>query len=151
MPPDLAVVADVTDSLARLVRSATLPRFMERVAGRAGVQLDRSATVLLARLAERPRRVGELAELLCLDVSTVSRQVHSLEEGGLARREPHPTDRRGSVVVIDDQGRAALERHRRARREIFAELLADTSPTELEAVARLLDRLAGRIDELAGS
>ena len=40
MPPDLAVVADVTDSLARLVRSATLPRFMERVAGRAGVQLD---------------------------------------------------------------------------------------------------------------
>lgn len=151
MPPDAAVVADVTDSLARLVRAATLPRFMERLAERAGVQLDRSATVLLAQLAERPRRVGELAELLSLDVSTVSRQVHSLEETGLARRQPHPTDRRGSVVVIDDQGRAALERHRRARREIFAELLADVPPTELETVARLLDRLAERIDHLAGS
>lgn len=151
MSPDKAVVADVTDSLGHLVRSATLPRFMERVAQRAGIQLDRSAVVLLARLAERPRRVGELAELVSLDVSTVSRQVQSLEEAGFARRQPHPTDRRGSVVVTDDQGLAALERHRRARREIFAELLTDVSSTELRTVARLLDRLAERIDQLTGS
>lgn len=150
MEPDAAVVTDVTDSLARLVRSATLPRVTDRIAERAGIGLDRSAAGLLARLAERPCRVGELAEMLCLDVSTVSRQVHSLEESGFARREPHPTDRRGSMVVIDDQGRAALEHHRRARREIFAELLADVSQTELHTVVRLLDRLADRIDHLAG-
>ena len=139
------------DALSRIVRFATLPRFTERVAERAGTHLDRSAYVLLARLTEGPCRVGELAEHLSLDVSTVSRQVQALDERGLARREPHPTDRRGSVVVIAPQGRAVVERHRRARREIFDELLSDVSASELDAVVSVLDRLAGRIEELANA
>lgn len=140
-----------TDALGRVVRFATLPRFAERVAEEAGTHLDRSAYVLLARLVEEHCRVGELAEHLCLDVSTVSRQVHTLEERGLVRREPHPTDRRGSVVVIAPQGQEVVERHRRARRKLFAELLSDMPPTELEVVTSVLNRLAARIEELAST
>lgn len=146
MEPVAPIVVDLADSLSRVVRSATLPRFTERVADRAGVHLDRSAYVLLVRLTERPWRVGELADHLCLDVSTVSRQVQALEEAGLARREPHPTDRRGWVVVIDEGGIVAVEAHRRARRQIFAELLGDASADELETVASVLHRLAERIE-----
>ena len=113
--------------------------------------MDRSAYVLLVRLVENPWRVGELAEHLCLDVSTVSRQVQALEDRGLARREPHPTDRRGSVVVIAPQGREVVEQHRRAWRKIFAELLSDVSTTDLETVASVLDRLGARIEDLAGA
>jgi DNA-binding MarR family transcriptional regulator len=146
MEPVAPIVVDLADSLSRVVRGATLPRFTERVADHAGVHLDRSAYVLLVRLSERPWRVGELAEHLCLDVSTVSRQVQALEEARLARRERHPTDRRGWVVVIDEGGIVAVEAHRRARREIFAELLGDASTDELETVTSVLHRLAERID-----
>jgi DNA-binding MarR family transcriptional regulator len=146
MEQSAPIVVDLADSLSRVVRGATLPRFIERVADQAGVRLDRSAYVLLVRLTERPWRVGELADQLCLDVSTVSRQVQALEEAGLARREPHPTDRRGWVVVIDERGMVAVEAHRRARRQIFAELLGDASADELETVASVLHRLAERIE-----
>lgn len=140
-----------TDALGRLVRFATLPRFADRVAEEAGTHLDRSAYVLLARLTEEQCRVGELAEHLCLDVSTVSRQVHALEQRGLVRREPHPVDRRGSVVVIAPPGREAITQHRRARRKMFAMLLKDVPPSELEAVTAVLDLLATRIEELAAA
>ncbi len=53
MPLTTAVVADVTDFLGPLIRSTTLPRFVERIEGRAGVRRERSATVVLTRLAER--------------------------------------------------------------------------------------------------
>jgi len=144
-------VNNFTDSLVRVVRFATLPRFTERVAEEAGTHLDRSAYVLLARLVEEQCRVGELAEHLCLDVSTVSRQVHALEQRGMLGREPHPTDRRGSMVVITPQGREVVEQHRRARQELFAELLRDTPPAELETVTSVLDQLATRIEELTGT
>lgn len=149
MEPTTPIVVDLTDSLSRVVRYATLPRFTERVAEEAGVHLDRSAYVLLVRLSEQPWRVGELADHLCLDVSTVSRQVQALEEAGLARRERHPTDRRGWVVVIDEGGSVAVEAHRRARRQIFAELLSDASVEELETVSSVLQRLAERIETFA--
>lgn len=146
MEPTAPLVVDLTDSLSRIVRGASLPRFTERVADEAGVHLDRSAYVLLVRLIDQPWRVGELADQLCLDVSTVSRQVQALEEAGLARREPHPTDRRGWVVVIADGGLTAVEAHRRARRRIFAGMLGDASVEELETVAAVLHRLAERIE-----
>lgn len=141
-----------TDALGRVVRCAILPRFAERVAEEAGTHLDRSAYVLLAHLLEEKQcRVGELAEHLCLDGSTVSRQVYALEERGLVRRKRHPSDRRGWVVEITSRGREAIEQHRRARRQIFAELLSDVPPTELEAVTSVLDRLAARIEALAST
>ncbi|MDE0802414.1 MAG: MarR family transcriptional regulator [Acidimicrobiales bacterium] len=149
--PTVQPVNDFTDALVRVVRFATLPRFTERVAEEAGTHLDRSAYVLLAYLVEDRCRVGELAEHLCLDVSTVSRQVHALEQRGLLGREPHPTDRRGSVVGISPQGRKVVEQHRGARQELFAELLSDIPPAELETVTSVLDELASRIETLAGA
>lgn len=139
----------ITDSLGRIVRQATLPRFSDRVAQRAGTALDRSAFALLARLDDEPRRIGELATVTGLDMSTVSRQVDALEHARLAHRQPHPTDKRGWLVVIDTPGRRALHAHRRARREIFHELLADLDANELAITAAVLERLAERIDALA--
>jgi DNA-binding MarR family transcriptional regulator len=151
MDPIAPAVVDLADALSRVVRLGGLPRFADHVAGRAGIHLDRSAYVLLATLVAQPRRIGELAELLSLDVSTVSRQVHSLEGAGLARREPLPDDRRGSLLVATEAGEVAVEAQRRARRELFAELLADTPRDELATVARLLHRLADRLEVMAGA
>lgn len=148
--PTSSTVSGFTDALGRVVRSATLPRFAELVADEAGIHLDRSAFVLLAHLEAQPCRVGELAEYVRLDGSTVSRQVHALEQNALVTCEPHPTDRRGSVVVITPEGRQAINWNRQARRTIFAELLSDVSQVELEEVTAVLELLAARIEDLGG-
>ncbi len=54
-------------------------------------QLDRSATVLLARLAASgPMSIAELADAFGLDVSTVHRQVAAAMRAGLIERIPDP-------------------------------------------------------------
>jgi DNA-binding MarR family transcriptional regulator len=64
----------------------------------------------------RPTPMRELAGALRCDTSYVTSVVDGLEEQGLARRTPHPTDRRVKVVELTDRGadvaaqvRAALD------------------------------------------
>lgn len=147
--PPAPAIADLADAVSRVVRLGGLPRLADHLAARAGIRLDRSAYVLLAALVARPRRISELAELLNLDVSTISRQVRTLELAGLARREAVPADRRASLLVATEAGERAAEAQRRARREIFEQLLADSPDEELETMARLLHRLADRLDAMA--
>lgn len=144
-------VDDLTEVLGRLCRQGTLPRFSDYVARRAGTHLDRSAFLLLARLDRRHRRVSQLAEELSVDVSTVSRQVQALEDLGFISRHPHPTDRRAWFITIEDTGRAALAAHRRARREVFAELLEDQPNGEITRVADFLERLVARLEARVGA
>ncbi len=138
----------LTEALGRVVRCTVRPRFAAMVEQRAGAPLDRSGYLLLGLLEEGPSRVNEMAERLGLDASTVSRQAAGLEESGLLRREPHPTDRRGSVLVISESGKDLLMRHRYARRAIFAELLADLDADTVGRTVTVLDRLAHDLERV---
>lgn len=138
----------LTEALGRVVRYTIRPQFASVLERRAGAPLDRSGYLLLGLLEEGPSRVNEMAERLGLDASTVSRQAAGLEEEGLVRREPHPTDRRGSVLAISDPGQDLLLRHRYARRAIFSELLADLDPTIVTHAVTLLDRLASDLERI---
>jgi DNA-binding MarR family transcriptional regulator len=53
-------------------------------------------------------RMQELAELMGLNQSSVSRLVLRLEAADLTRRDHCPDDRRGVYTVITDEGRARL-------------------------------------------
>ncbi|WP_443060249.1 MarR family transcriptional regulator [Streptomyces sp. NBC_00444] len=80
----------------------------------AGVQLDRAAVALLRGLADaEPLRLGELAQLLAVEASHVTRQVRQLERSGHVERVPDPDDGRalrvrltpvGDVVVVSGTG-----------------------------------------------
>lgn len=48
--------------------------------------------------------LNELAELLTLDKSTMSRTINNLVEGGLVVRELHPGDRRYITIKLTDEG-----------------------------------------------
>jgi len=148
--PNSAVDA-FTDALSRVVRLTALPRLAEQVEARAGTPLDRSGYVLLVTLLDQPHRIGDLAEILSLDVSTVSRQVQALESAGLVRREPHPTDGRSSLLAISDIGTVVVEAHRRARRSLFAEVLEDVPVDDLWSAAEILRGVAQRLADRAGS
>jgi DNA-binding MarR family transcriptional regulator len=92
--------------------------FVARLDERLDRQLQRDAGMphayyqVLAMLSEAPGRTLRMSELAAATISSPSRLSHAvarLEEKGWVRRERHPTDRRGALAVLTDEGFAALE------------------------------------------
>jgi DNA-binding MarR family transcriptional regulator len=66
---------------------------------------------ILVRLSEAPHRalrMTQLAEATATSKSRVSHAVARLEERGWVRRVDCPTDRRGQIAELTDEGHAAL-------------------------------------------
>lgn len=110
------------------------------------VQLQRDSGMplayyeILVRLSEAPERslrMTQLAEVSSSSKSRVSHAVARLEERGWVRRMDCPTDRRGQIAMLTDEGFAAL---------------AKAAPGHVEQVRRVLfDALsAEQIKQLDG-
>ena len=103
----------------------TLDRQLQRDAG-----LPHAYYQVLAMLSEAPGRTLRMSELARRTTSSPSRLSHAvarLEEKGWVRRQRHPTDRRGALATLTDEG--------------FAVLVA-AAPGHVEAVRQLVfDRL----------
>jgi DNA-binding MarR family transcriptional regulator len=83
-----------------------LDRQLQREAG-----MPHAYYQVLAMLSEVPDRTLRMSELAGLTTSSASRLSHAvarLEEKGWVRREKHPTDRRGALAVLTDDGWDAL-------------------------------------------
>src|SRR3954468_20354541 len=103
--------------------------------------VDPSGAMVLARLEELgPVRLSTLAQVLCLDISTVSRQVPVLERHGWVERQRDPEDNRAQLLDLTDAGRHVLDDVRRSRVEVLRRLLPDWSEAELKVFARQLHR-----------
>lgn len=77
---------------------------------------------LLARLSsahDRALPMSQLAEALKITRSRLTHAVNRLEQAGYVRRREHPTDRRGQITELTDQG---------------AQLLDEAAPGHVEAV-----------------
>ena len=72
------------------------------VAEAVGVSFGRMRAV--RRLARRPMSMSELALALNIDKPNATTVVDDLEELGLVRRTPHPTDRRAKIVEATAKG-----------------------------------------------
>jgi DNA-binding MarR family transcriptional regulator len=68
-----------------------------------------SLLVWLSESPERRMRMTDLAERSKITRSRLSHAVARLEQNGWVRREDCPTDRRGQMAVLTDEGFAALE------------------------------------------
>jgi MarR family 2-MHQ and catechol resistance regulon transcriptional repressor len=101
-------------------RVATFGTFVETFAsvlGKVQAELDRTAGVpvtwleVLLRLARAPdhrMRMADLARQVGLSTSGLTRLVDRAEAAGHVRRESCPTDRRGALAVLTEQGEALL-------------------------------------------
>ncbi len=109
-----------------------------------GEHVDRAAYWMLTRLDEAPvpMRMSDLAGLLELDLSTVSRQARQLVDGGLVTRVADPADGRACLVSLSDRGRDVLEAVRSARHDVLRNALDAWSPADRASLASLLSRLA---------
>src|SRR5882724_5751410 len=65
--------------------------------------------VMLSETPTRARRMSELADATQSSRSRLSHAVARLEELGWVRREACPSDRRGQLAVLTDEGFRALE------------------------------------------
>ncbi|MCT2588906.1 MarR family transcriptional regulator [Streptomyces sp. N2-109] len=104
---------------------------------------------ILVRLEACPHgeiRMTELADLLITSKSGLTYQVGQLERRGLVRRRSCPTDVRGVLAVITDEGRRVLREaapgHVAAVRASLIDLL---EPEELEVLAGALGRVGRRL------
>jgi DNA-binding MarR family transcriptional regulator len=135
----VAAVEIVSTELVALVRG--LRELNGTLAESTPHGVDGSAAAILSRLEELgPSRLSTLAGVLCLDLSTVSRQVPSLERAGWVARERDPEDHRAQLLQLTAAGRAVLADVRRSRAEVLARLLPDWSDEELVAFAGQLRR-----------
>jgi len=111
-----------------------------------GVSLDRALFPLLVLIQRRgPLRVGELADRVGRDYTTVSRQVAKLEGLGLVARGPGKADRRVTEAVITETGQAMCEVLDAARQRLAARALVGWSEQDLRKLARLLRRFADNL------
>jgi DNA-binding MarR family transcriptional regulator len=130
--------------LARLQRVRSyVEQEMEHVFAAHGLTLG--AFEVLATLAREgpshqlPQRA--LNEALRLTSGTVSVRIDRLAAEGLVRREPDPSDGRGVLVTLTDEGLARWQAAAPAHRENLARLLAPLTTDERETLAALLRRL----------
>ena len=138
---------DAVDHLERaltLVGRAILRLGVPAHALAEGEHVDRSGYWVLHRLDEcgAAVRLSDLAVLLELDLSTVSRQVRQLVEGGLVTREPDPGDGRACLLALSARGRAVLDAVRQSRRDVLHQALRGWSPAQRVAITSALVRLA---------
>jgi DNA-binding MarR family transcriptional regulator len=148
--PDDADFDRIELGIGRIFRQGRNPRFSDAIRTRAGINLDRATYGVLARLGElAPARLSDLAQELGVDMSTVSRQVQSLEQKGLVDRRPDPVDGRAVRLELTRKGRAVLAKLKAAWQETVADVLRDWQPVDIRRFAELLERFASDLVSFA--
>ncbi|MFI2711203.1 MarR family winged helix-turn-helix transcriptional regulator [Micromonospora sp. NPDC018662] len=126
----------------------TLDRELQRDAG-----MPHAYYELLVRLSEAPGRRLRMSELADATGSSRSRLSHAaarLEAAGWIRREDCPTDRRGQLAVLTDDGFATLAAAapghvEGVRRHLFDAL----SPAQVDQLRRISETLADHLTQSA--
>ena len=120
-------------------------RFRSRIDGDG---VDPAQAAILYRLkCHGPARLGDLAEAMRLDASTVSRHVQQLGEQGFIDRDPDPEDGRARIIAISDAGRSALKRTFDQRRAVISDAMTDWSDADRERLRHDIIRLTSALGE----
>ncbi|GGK78952.1 transcriptional regulator [Sphaerisporangium melleum] len=103
--------------------------------------LEPGAYTLLVRINEAaPARPSDLAVHFGVGKATMSRQIKVLEELGLIGRQSDPLDGRAWLLALTEEGKARLDRARRARQQRFFALLGAWPKEDVRLLADMLAR-----------
>ena len=113
----------------------------------AGTDSDFSQLLVLVKLAALgPQRASALAEKLCADPSTVSRQVASLVRAGLVERGADPDDGRASILALTAAGSERVGEFADNRAQALAPIVKEWSAADRETFIQLLERYLAGLD-----
>jgi DNA-binding MarR family transcriptional regulator len=135
---DVEAIVDRVNGISRRIKWG-----MERTLAEHGLTLPDWQVLTTLRLAgpEHRSAPGALAADLELSSGAMTSRLDRLEEAGLLRRLPDPTDRRGVVVELTEAGKKAWDEAAaiQGRREaFFASALSKTEQQELNGLLRKL-------------
>lgn len=136
---DRAYAIALSNQLIDVIKSMSAMK--QRLYGQAASDgLDIS---LLAKLVKAgPMRASDLADQLCADPSTVSRQVAGLVRSGIIERRADPNDGRASILVPTDAGRQRMDELMQRRGRVFAPLIQHWDEADRATMLRRLSELA---------
>jgi DNA-binding MarR family transcriptional regulator len=104
--------------------------------------IEWAGSMLLFHLCkDGPQRSSALAAAVCVDPSTVSRQIADLVDLGLVERRADPHDGRATLLAATESGEARHLLVHERRDRAFAVMLADWSDGDVRALVGLLRRL----------
>jgi DNA-binding MarR family transcriptional regulator len=145
-PPD--PLKALHEALLQIVGVLNRPQGDNVILTRAGVSLDTALFPLLVRVSmQRDLTIGELADQVGRDYSTVSRQVSRLQALKLLHSEPSETDRRQRLLRVTAAGKRAIRKIDHARDSVMTEALDGWSRAEITELARLTTRLAAAMQQ----
>ncbi|MHB1009355.1 MAG: MarR family winged helix-turn-helix transcriptional regulator [Propionibacteriaceae bacterium] len=137
--PRDAAIAAISDDLTRAIRR------IGALKQQYGVP-DPASLPLLFRLLDGPLRATELAELLYVDLSVVSRQIASLSDRGLVVKTRDADDRRAFRVEITEAGRSLVSDVACIRQRFLEGLLDEWDTEDVTRFADYLHRLTQALD-----
>jgi DNA-binding MarR family transcriptional regulator len=105
----------------------------------------RTFGVLVALAANDGQSQRELSTRLGLHRNVMVNLVDTLEEQGLAKRMPHPGDRRAFAVTLTDKARDLLPALEERSRELEDEVTAALTPAERDALLDMLQRVSASL------
>jgi DNA-binding MarR family transcriptional regulator len=150
LPADAERLAMIQSALGTVARRARDADLHEALGERVGQRLEGTSYGTLSRLGLVEQcTMTELAGLLGLEISTVSRRIKVLEDRGLVERETSPTDRRAALLRLTPEGRSLFEQLSASWREMLAEVLDGWDPFSIEVFAELFSRFAAALDAYA--
>ncbi|HSK91927.1 MAG TPA: MarR family transcriptional regulator [Euzebyales bacterium] len=131
---------------------------LERLFEVAGVLADAmrlglNGSTLTPARAEIVWRIGQQGPMTQRQLSTALRctprnvtgLVDALEDLGLVTRQPHPTDRRATLVTLTDRGGETARDWQVGYRQLASHLFGDMDADELTGVVTLLDHVLERL------
>ncbi|MFD7003068.1 MarR family winged helix-turn-helix transcriptional regulator [Streptomyces mirabilis] len=135
-----------------MTMQAGLSQYIERQL-RTQCGLSSADYQVLAHLSEAPGgrlRAFALGDAMRWEKSRLSQHLTRMEKRGLVSREPCPTDQRGAVAVITDQGRELIETAAPLHVADVRNVLIDhLTPVQLELLCEIGDQVRQRLAELA--
>ncbi len=103
--------------------------------------------MLWALHRQGPMTQRELSDAVGVTPRNITGLVDALEACGHAVRNPHPSDRRATVVSLTDKGSETMDGVQDGYRESASRLFADLPEADLAAFLSVADRLIGRVRE----
>ncbi|MAS96441.1 MAG: hypothetical protein CMO55_24900 [Verrucomicrobiales bacterium] len=119
-----------------------LRRLVKKTISKIGINLTtEEVAILIALVVEDGRRIGDLAALLLRDITTITRQVESLEKKGCAKRRLSSTDRRAVEVWITEKGREFYEQFEPELNELRERTFEGLSDYDMKILTRCLQTI----------
>ncbi|MDG5790156.1 MarR family transcriptional regulator [Evansella sp. AB-P1] len=114
-----------------------------------GIDISISQSHILYEIMQREAiSIQQISNILDLDITTCSRQVQSLVNGGMLQKQPDRNDRRVSIVTLTDNGKEVALHIDNKIQTFYQQVFDSMTSFEQEMVMQALRLLNDKFEQL---